>query len=197
MLFLIRTAGDTGKQDAEQKRELAEKEELKAERGRTGFVGTVSESQCSPPGEDEGPSSACSSSTAKPRQESSALRLVSPTIALDKPPSIQERAAALSQTLEKPSITPMSQKKSPSIAPVFPQAIEKLLVSPPAQEKTPSTIPGEPTNPEIPREKKGSGTAPSTADVRQSTQERVEATSKQYTMKAEPADHRTEPPGSE
>lgn len=197
MLFFIHTASDKGKQNAENKKEPVQREELKAERGRTSCGGSVSESQRPPPGEDEGPSSACLSSKAQALQEASALRLVSPAAALDKAPSILERAAALSQTLEKPSVTPMSQKKSPSTAPVFTQTIEKLLVPPPGQEKIPSTIPDEPTNPEIPQKEKRSDTVPSTADVRHSTQERGEATSKQYTVKAEPADQRTEPPLSE
>ncbi|XP_041794805.1 capping protein, Arp2/3 and myosin-I linker protein 2 isoform X2 [Chelmon rostratus] len=195
-------ASDTGKQTAEEK-EAVQKEELKAERGRTGCGGTVAETKHHPPGEDETPGSGCPSSTAQAQQEASAPRLFSPAKALDKAPPIPERPPAQTQTLEKPPVTPTTQKKSPSTAPPFPQTLEKLLVSPSPQEKMPSTIPAasaSPENPQVsplPHKEKGADTAPATVDLRNSMQERGEAVSKQHTTKAEPADQRTEPPLSE
>lgn len=191
-MFFIHTAGDTGKESVEKKKEPVQKVELKVERRRT-----VAETKHPPPEEDEGPNSGCPSSTAQAQQEASSLGLISPAAALNKAPSILERAAALSQTLEKPPVTPTSQKKSPSTAQVSPQTVEKLLVSPTAQEKIPSTIPDTLASPEIPQEEKDPGTAPATVDLRNSTQERGEAVSKQHTTKAEPADQRTEPPLSQ
>ncbi|XP_042352050.1 capping protein, Arp2/3 and myosin-I linker protein 2 [Plectropomus leopardus] len=184
-------ASDTGRQTAGDKKEAVQREELKAERGRTGCDGTLAETKPPPPGEKETPGSGCPSSTAQAQQEAPVPQLFSPTAALDKAPSI----------LEKPPVTPTSEKKSPSIAQAQPQTLEKLLVSPTPQEKTPSTIPAASETPEIPQvsphKKKSPGTAPATVDVRNSTQERGEAASKQHTTKAEPADQRTEPPLSE
>ncbi|KAM9351894.1 capping protein, Arp2/3 and myosin-I linker protein 2 [Symphorus nematophorus] len=174
------------------------KDELKAERGRMGYGGTVAETK------DEGPGSGCPSSTAQAQQEASAPRLFSPAAASsDKAPSIPERPPALTQTLEKPPVTPTSQKKSPSTAPALPQTLEKLLVSPQPQQKTPSTTPAASASPENPRvsplshKEKSPGTVPFTADGRNSTQEGGEAVSKQHMTKTEPADQRTEPPLSE
>ncbi|XP_070763209.1 capping protein, Arp2/3 and myosin-I linker protein 2 [Enoplosus armatus] len=181
-------AGDTATQAAEEK-----KEELRAERARTGRGGMVAETtKQPPPGEEEAPYSGCPSSTAQAPQEASAPRLFSPAAALDKAPPILGRPPALTQT--------KSQKKSPGTAPALPQTLEKLLASPPPQEKTPSTIPAASDSPENPQasppshEEKGPGTAPAAVDLGNSTQERGEAGSKQHTAKAEPADQRTEPP---
>ncbi|XP_068578997.1 capping protein, Arp2/3 and myosin-I linker protein 3-like [Cebidichthys violaceus] len=174
------SAGDTGKQTAEDRKEAVQKEELKAERGRTKHPS---------PGEEETPGSGRPSSA-----ETSAPRLFSPTAA----PSILERPPALTQNLEKkPPVPPTWEKKSPSAVPLLPRTLEKLPVSPPPREKSLSTIPsGSPENPRVSplSHKKQS---PGTADVRNSTQEGGEAVSKQHTMKAEPADQRTEPPLSE
>ncbi|XP_051239086.1 capping protein, Arp2/3 and myosin-I linker protein 2 isoform X2 [Dicentrarchus labrax] len=184
-------ASDKG--TAGEKKEAVQKDELKAERGRTGCEGTVAETKHSPPGEEEAPGSGCPSSTAQAQQEASAPRLLGPAAALDK-----ERPLALIQILEKPPVPPTSQKKSPSRVPALPQTLEKLLVSPPTEEKTPSTIPAEsPENPQVSplsHKEKGPGTNLASVDLRNSTQERGEAVSKQHTTKAEPADQRTEPP---
>lgn len=196
-LFFIHPASDTGKQAAE------EKKELKSDRGRMGCGGMVAETKHPSPGEEEAPGSGCPSSTATTQQEASAPQLFSPAAALDKALSILERPPALTQTMEKPPITPTSRKKSPSTAPALPQTLEKLLVSPPSQEKTPNTIPAASESPENPQvsplshKEKGPSTVPATVDLRNSTQERGEAGSKQHTTKAEPADQRTEPPLSE
>ncbi|XP_029289434.1 capping protein, Arp2/3 and myosin-I linker protein 2 isoform X2 [Cottoperca gobio] len=182
--------GERGKKTAEDKRKAVQKEELKAERGRTGCGGTVAKTNHHPPG------SACPSSTAQAQQEASAPRLFSPTAASDKAPPILARPPALTQSLEKPPVTPTSEKMSPSTSPPCPQTLEKLLVSPPPQEKTPSTISAASESPDNPQVK-SPGTVPATVDVRNSTQERGEALYKQHTMKAEPADQRTETPLSE
>ncbi|XP_031723978.1 mucin-5AC-like [Anarrhichthys ocellatus] len=178
------SAGDTGKQTAEDRKEAVQKEELKAERGRTKHP---------PPGEEETPGSGRPSSA-----ETSAPRVFSPTAAR----SILERPPALTPSLEKkPPVPPTWEKKSPSAAPPLPRTLEKLLVSPPPREKSLSTIPsGSPENPRVSplsHKKQSPGTAPGTADVRNSTQEGGEAVSKQHTMKAEPADQRTDSPLSE
>ncbi|XP_034389859.1 capping protein, Arp2/3 and myosin-I linker protein 2 isoform X3 [Cyclopterus lumpus] len=170
-------AGDTGKQTA------AQKEELKAQRGRT-----AADTKHPTPGEEENRDSGRPSSAAQALHEASAPRLFSPTAA----PSV------LTQGLEKkPPVPPMWEKKSPSAA----QTLEKLPVSPSPREKSTSTIPsGSPENPRVSplsHKRKSPGTAPATADVRNSTQKGGEAVSKQHTMKAEPADQRTEPPLSE
>lgn len=201
-MFLIQPASDTGRPTAEEKKEAVQKEEPKADRGRTSCGGTVAETKHPPPGEEESPGSGCPSSTAQAQQEASVPQILSPTAALDKAPPIPERPPALTQTLEKSPVTPTSEKKSPCTATALPQTLEKLLVSPPPQEKTPSTIPAASESPENPpvsplSHKKSPGTGPSTVDVRNSTQERGEAASKQHTTKAEPADQRTEPPLSE
>lgn len=189
--------------DTAEEKEAVQKEELKAERGRTGCGGTVAETKQHPPGEDEAPGSGCPSSTAQAQQEASAPRLFSPAEAPDKALSILERPPALTQTLEKPPITPTTQKKSPSTAPPLPQTLGKLLVSPSPQEKMPSTISAASASPEHPQvsplshKEKGPSTVPGTVDLRDSMQERGEVVSKQHTMKAEPADQRTEPSLSE
>ncbi|XP_037623048.1 capping protein, Arp2/3 and myosin-I linker protein 2 isoform X4 [Sebastes umbrosus] len=200
-------AQEAGKPTAEEKKEAVKKEEeLKAERRRTGCGGTVAETKHPPLGEEETPGSGCPSSTAPAQQEARAPRLFSPTAALNKAPSVLERPPALTLSLEKPLVTPPSEKKSPSTVPPLLQTLEKRLVSPPPpppQEKTPGTIPAASESPENPQvsplshKKKSPGTAPGTADVRNSTQERGEAASKQHTVTAEPADQRTEPPLSE
>ncbi|XP_041652225.1 capping protein, Arp2/3 and myosin-I linker protein 2 isoform X3 [Cheilinus undulatus] len=169
-------ASDTEKQ--EEQKEAVQKD-----------TGTLAETkQPPPPVKEKSPSSACLSSSAQAQHEAS-LRLSSPAAALDKAPLIPERPLAQTQTLEKPPVTPTSQKKSPSTSPAFHQTLEKLLVSPQPQEKTPSTSPAasEPlaASPQSHREK-----SPGT----QSTQERGETVSKQHTVKADPADQRTEPP---
>ncbi|XP_039664730.1 capping protein, Arp2/3 and myosin-I linker protein 2 isoform X2 [Perca fluviatilis] len=196
-------ASDTGKQTSGGKKEAVQMDELKAERGRAGCGRTVAETKHPPPGEEDSPGSRCPSSTAQAQQEASAPRLFSPTAALDRMPSVLERPPALTQSLEKPPVTPTSEKKSPSTAPPLPRTLEKPPVSPPSQEKTPSTIPAASESPEHPgvsplsHKKKSPGAVAATADVRNSTQERGEALSTQHTMKAEPADQRTEPPLSE
>ncbi|XP_038562432.1 capping protein, Arp2/3 and myosin-I linker protein 2 isoform X2 [Micropterus salmoides] len=193
-------ASDTGKQTAEEKKEAVQKEELKAEGQRTGCGGMVADSMHPPPGQEESPYSGCPSSAAQAQQEASAPQLFSPAAALNKAPSILERPPALTETMEKPPLTPKSQKKSPSTAPAFPQPLENLLVSPPPQEKTPSTIPAASESLETPQvqslsHKEGSpGTLTATVDLRNSTQERGETGSQQHTMRSEPADQRTEPP---
>ncbi|XP_067444796.1 capping protein, Arp2/3 and myosin-I linker protein 2 isoform X2 [Thunnus thynnus] len=172
-------AREKGKQTAEEK-----KEELKAVCG-----GTLDQSKHPPTAGRETPVSGCPSSAAQAQHEASAPRLFSPAAAPDKAPP----------TLEKPAVTPTSQEKSPGTAPAFSHLLEKTLVSPPPQEKTPSTISSE-TRPQVsplPHMKKSPGTLAATADVGNSTKERGEAVSKQHTMKAEPADQRTEPPLSE
>lgn len=199
-MFFIYPASDTGKQTAEEKKEAVQKEELKAEGQRTGCGGMVADSMHPPPGQEESPYSGCPSSAAQAQQEASAPQLFSPAAALNKAPSILERPPALTETMEKPPLTPKSQKKSPSTAPAFPQPLENLLVSPPPQEKTPSTIPAASESLETPQvqslsHKEGSpGTLTATVDLRNSTQERGETGSQQHTMRSEPADQRTEPP---
>nr|XP_046250721.1 capping protein, Arp2/3 and myosin-I linker protein 2 isoform X2 [Scatophagus argus] len=163
-------ASDVVKGTAEEA--AVQKEELKVERGRTGYGG-IAENRHPPPGEDEAPSSGCPSSTAQTQQEVSVPRLFGLAAALDKAPSIPERPPALTQTLEKPPVTPTSQKRSPS------------------------TAPDASSSPEIPQRRPLSQKVPGTVDLRNSTQEKGESVSKQHTMKAEPADQRTEPPLSE
>ncbi|KAA8590692.1 hypothetical protein FQN60_014626 [Etheostoma spectabile] len=188
------SASDTGKQTCEGKKETVQMDE----RGRPGCGRTVAETKHPPPGEEDTPVSRCPSSTAQAQQEASAPRLFSPTAAVDR--SVLERPPALTQTRERSPVTPTSEKKSPSTAPPVPRTLEKPLVSPPPQEKTPSTIPAAPESPEHPRvsplshKKKSPGAVAATADSRNSTQERGGALSAQHTMKAEPADQRTEPP---
>ncbi|XP_054476721.1 capping protein, Arp2/3 and myosin-I linker protein 2 [Anoplopoma fimbria] len=168
-------AGDMGKQTAEDKKEAVHKEELKAERGRTGCGGTAAETKHPSPGEELTPGSGCPSSLP---------RLFSPTAA----PSI----------LERPPVPPIWEKKSPSTAPQLLRTLEKLPVSPPPPGKSPSTISsGSPENPRVSSQGSHKKQSPGTADVRNSTQEEERAVSKQHTMKAEPADQRTEPPLSE
>ncbi|XP_035498604.2 capping protein, Arp2/3 and myosin-I linker protein 2 isoform X2 [Scophthalmus maximus] len=188
-------ASDTGKETADVKKEAVQKEQLKAEKGG----GTVAETKHPPPGEQEVPGSGCPSSTAPARQGAPAPRLCSPAASLIKAPSAPERPPALTQTLEKPSLTSTFQKKSPSTAPALAPTLEKLLVSPPPRDKTSSTIPAASEVPENPHvspvsHKKKS---PGTVDLGNSTQESGEALSEQHTVKAEPADQRTEPPPSE
>lgn len=202
-VFLIHPASHTGKQTSEGKKEAVQMDELKAERGWTGCRRTVAETKHPPPGEEDTPGSRCPCSIAQAQQEASAPRLFSPTASLDRAPSVLERPPALTQCLEKPPVTPTSEKKSPSTAPPLPRTLEKLPVSPPPQEKTPSTIPAASESPVHPRvsplshKNKSPGAVAATADVRNSTQERGKALSTQHTMKAEPADQRTEPPLSE
>ncbi|XP_020496693.2 capping protein, Arp2/3 and myosin-I linker protein 2 [Labrus bergylta] len=178
-------ASDTGKQAAEDQKKVVHKD-----------ARTVAETKPPPPPvKEKFPSFACPSSTAQAQHEGSA-RLLSPAAALDKAPSVPERPLAQTHTLEKPPVTPTSQKKSPGTSPAFSQTLEKLLVSQSPQEKTPSTSPAasEPleVSPQSHKEK-----SPGSGDLRKSTQERGEAVSKQHTVKAEPADQRTEPPLSE
>ncbi|XP_039988071.1 capping protein, Arp2/3 and myosin-I linker protein 2 [Xiphias gladius] len=193
-------AGNAGKETAAEKKEAFQREELKAEKGRMCCGGKVAEAKHPPPGEEEASGSACPSSTAQAQQAASAPQHFSPAAALDKALSTLERYPALTQ---KPPVTPTFQKKSPSTAPALAQTLEKLVVSPPLQDKTPSTIPAASESLENPRvsalshKMKSPGTVPARVDLRNSTQERGEAVSKQHTMKAEPADQRTEPPLSE
>lgn len=194
-MSFIHPASDTGKETADVKKEAVQKEQLKAEKGG----GTVAETKHPPPGEQEVPGSGCPSSTAPARQGAPAPRLCSPAASLIKAPSAPERPPALTQTLEKPSLTSTFQKKSPSTAPALAPTLEKLLVSPPPRDKTSSTIPAASEVPENPHvspvsHKKKS---PGTVDLGNSTQESGEALSEQHTVKAEPADQRTEPPPSE
>ncbi|XP_050929608.1 capping protein, Arp2/3 and myosin-I linker protein 2 isoform X2 [Lates calcarifer] len=190
-------ARDTGKETPEEKKDAVQKEELKAGKGRMGCGGTATGAKYPSPGEQEAPGLGCPSSTTQAQQAASVSRLFSPAAALDKASSTLERPPALSQTLEKPPVTPTSQKRSPSTT------LEKLLVSPSPQDKTPCTIPAASESPENPQvsplshKKKSPGTVPATMDPRNSTQERGEVISKQHTVKAEPADQRTEPPLSE
>lgn len=172
-------ASDTGK--LEEQREAVQKD-----------AGLFSEpKQTPPPVKEKSPGFVCPSSPAQAQNEASS-KLFSPSAILSKAPSIPERPPAQTQTLEKPPVTPTSQKKSPCTSPAFHQTLEKLLVSPPPQEKTPSTSPAasDPVevSPQSHREK-----SPDTP----STQERAEAVSKQHTVKAEHADQRTEPPPPE
>ncbi|KAI3371792.1 hypothetical protein L3Q82_024346, partial [Scortum barcoo] len=196
-LFFIHPASDTGKQAAE------DKKELKPERGSLGCGGMVAETKHPPPGEEEATGSGCPSSTAQAQQEASGPQLFSPAAALDKALPILERPPALTQTMEKPPVTSTSRKKSPSTSPALPQTLEKLLVSPASQEKTLSTIPATSESPEksqvspLSNKEKGPSTVPATVDLTNSTQERGEAGSKNHTTKEEPADQRTEPPLSE
>lgn len=164
----------------------------------------VAETKHPSPGGDEDPGSRCPSSTTQTQQEVSAPHVFSLAAALDKVPSILvERPPALTQTLEEPPVTPTSQLKSPSIARALPKTVEKLLVSPSPQEKIPSTIPAasapseEPQVSPVSHKERGPATVSATVDLRNSTQERGEVISKQHTMKAKPADQRTEPPLSE
>ncbi|TKS74029.1 hypothetical protein D9C73_008110 [Collichthys lucidus] len=193
----------TEKETAGEKEESFQKEELKAERGRTGCGGTGGETKHPPPGEDEAPGSWCPSSTANAQKEVSAPRLFSPPAVTDKALSILERPPTLSQTPEKHRATPTTQKESSSTTPTLPQTLEKLLVSPPPQDKIPSTITAASASPENPQvsplshKEPGPGIAPATEDLRNSTQERGEVVFKQHTTKAEPADQRTELPLSE
>lgn len=164
----MHTASDTGKCIADE-----QKEELKAEKGTMGCAGTETETKHPSSGEEQAPGSECSSSTA---QEASAPRLFSPAAALDKALSTLERPKALSQNLEKPSLPPTCQKKSPSTAPAA------------------SESPGNPKVSPLSHKKKSPSTVPATVQLRNSTQEREEVVSKQHTTKA---DQRTEPPLSE
>uniref|UniRef100_UPI0037E94C0F capping protein, Arp2/3 and myosin-I linker protein 2 n=1 Tax=Semicossyphus pulcher TaxID=241346 RepID=UPI0037E94C0F len=177
-------ASDTGKQAAEEKKDALQKDE-----------GTVAESkQPPPPGEEKSHRSWCPSSTAQAQHEAPVARLSGLAAGLDKAPSVLPRPPAQTQTLEKPPVTPTSQKRSPCTSPAFSQTLEKLLVSPPPQEKTPSTSPAASKSPVMsPLSHKEK--SPGTVDLRKSTHERGEAVSKQHTVK--PADQRTEPPLSE
>ncbi|XP_035013107.2 capping protein, Arp2/3 and myosin-I linker protein 2 isoform X2 [Hippoglossus stenolepis] len=170
-------ASDKGKETAGEKKD--QKEELKSQKGG----GTIAEAKYPSPEEEEALGSGCASSTAQTQQGVSAPRLFTPAAALNKASSTQERPPARTPTLEKPPVTSTTQKKSPSTVPT----LDKLLVSPPLQDKTSSTT----------HKKKSPGTAPATMDLGNSTEERGEALFKQHTMKAEPADQRTEPPLSE
>lgn len=177
-MFLTHPASDTGKQTAEEQKEVVQKE-----------AGTVAETkQPPPPVKEKSPGLVCPSSTAQAQHEASS-RLFSPAATLDKAPSIPEKP--LAQTLEKPPVTPTSQKRSPCTSPAFTQTLEKLLVAPPPQEKTPSTSPAASEPPEV---SPHSHKEKSPTDVRKSTHEREETVSKQHTVKAEAADQRTEPP---
>lgn len=184
-------------------KEAIQNEELNAERERMSCGRMVAETKPLSPEGDEDPGSGCSSSTTQTQREVSASHVFSLAAALDKAPSILERPPALTQTLEKPPVTPTSQIKSPSTARALPKTVEKLLVSPPPQEMIPSTIPATSAPPENPQvspvshKERGPGTVSATVDLRNSTQERGEVISKQHTMKAKPADQRTEPPLSE
>ncbi|XP_044049141.1 capping protein, Arp2/3 and myosin-I linker protein 2 isoform X3 [Siniperca chuatsi] len=169
-------ASDTGKQTAEEKIEAAQNKELKAERERTGCGGKVAETKHPPSGEEEAPCSGCPS-TAQAQKEASAPRLFSPAAALDKAPSTLERPPAVTQTMEKPPLTPKSLTKTPSTIPAVSESPENPQVR------------------SLSHKEKGPSIVPVTVDL--STQERGEAGSKQHTMKAEPADQRTEPPLSE
>lgn len=188
-MFFVRTASDTGKRIAEE-----QKEELKAEKGRMGCGCGLF------PEKEQATGSECSSSTFQTQQEASASHLFSPAAALDKALSTLERPKALSQTLDKPPVTPTSQKKSPSTAPPLAQTLEKLLVSSPPQEETPSSVSAASEcleNPQVnplSHKKKSPSTVPATVELRNSTQEREEVVSKQHTTKE---DQRTEPPLSE
>nr|XP_020468339.1 capping protein, Arp2/3 and myosin-I linker protein 3-like [Monopterus albus] len=196
---IAQQANDTGKQTADKQKEAVQKKELKAEKGRMGCGGTAAETK-HPTRVEEG--SGCLLSTAQAQQEVSGPQLFSPAAALDKTKSIVERPPALSQTTEKPPVTPTSEKKRPSIAPALAQTLEKLLVSPPPQEKTHSTIttaseaPVRPQVSPLSHKKETPGKESATLDLINSTQERGEGISKQHTAKAEPADQ-SEPPLSE
>ncbi|XP_069384269.1 capping protein, Arp2/3 and myosin-I linker protein 3-like isoform X2 [Paralichthys olivaceus] len=190
-------ASDSGKESAGDKK--VQKEELKSQK----VGGTIAEAKSPPPGEEEAPGSGCPSSTAQIQQRVSASRLFTPAAALNKASSTQERAPARTPTLEKPPVTSTSQKKSPSTVPALVPTLDKLLVSLPLQDKTYSTTPAASESPENPNvssvshKKKSPSTAPATMDLENSTEERREALFKQHTMKAEPADQRTESPLSE
>lgn len=198
-------ASDKGKQTDDEKKHTVQEEELEAERGRTCCGGT-SETKHHFPGKEEGPASGCPSSTAQAQQEgqqeAAALQPCSQAAAFDKALCDRESPPARTHTLEKSPTIPTSQKKSPSIVTALPQALEKCPISPRPQEKSPSTIPVAPVTSDISQvsplsHQRSSGTLQPSMDMRTSTQERGEAVSKDYTMRKEPPDQRTEPPLSE
>ncbi|XP_062245655.1 capping protein, Arp2/3 and myosin-I linker protein 2 isoform X1 [Platichthys flesus] len=170
-------ASDTGKETAEEKKD--QKEELKSQKGG----GMIADAKHPSPEEEEALGSGCPSSTAQTQKGVSAPQLFTPSAAINKASSTQERPPARTPMLEEPSVNSTAQKKSPSTVPTF----DKLLVCPPLQDKTSSTT----------HKKKSPGMAPATKNLGNSTEERGEALLKQHTMKAEPADQRTEPPLSE
>ncbi|XP_054865206.1 capping protein, Arp2/3 and myosin-I linker protein 2 isoform X2 [Amphiprion ocellaris] len=196
---------DKGKQTDDEKKHTVQKEELEAERGRTCCGGT-SETKRHLPGKEEGPASGCPSSTAQAQQEgqqeAAALQPCSQAAALDKALCDHESPSARTHTLEKSPTIPTSQKKSPSIVTALPQALEKCPIPLRPQEKSPSTIPVVSVSSDISQvsplsHQRSSGTLQPNMDMRTSTQERGEGVSKDYTMRKEPPDQRTEPPLSE
>lgn len=195
-MSLIFAASDVGKQTDDEKG-IHQKEELQEKRGKIGCGSTAAETKHPHPGKSESPGSGCPFSTAQAQHEADV-----PQISTDKSLPIQERPPPQTQTLEKSLVVSPSQKKSSSTAPALPQTLEKLLVSPAPQEKTLSTIPATAGYSDIPQvspaphKKKSPSTVPATVDLRNSIPER-EAISKHPTVKAEPADQRTEPPLSE
>ncbi|XP_008292680.1 capping protein, Arp2/3 and myosin-I linker protein 2 [Stegastes partitus] len=190
-------ASDKEKRTDDEKKHTVQKEELKAETGRTCCGGT-SETKYPLSGKEEGPGSGCPSSQ-EAQQEAAALRFCGQAAAFDKAPSGHESPPALPHTLKKSPTIPTSQK---SIVTALPQALEKYAISPLPREKTHSTIPVASVSSEIPQvsplsHKRSPGTVQPNMDMRTSTQEGGEAVSKHHTMKAEPPDQRTEPPLSE
>ncbi|KAM4618957.1 capping protein, Arp2/3 and myosin-I linker protein 2 isoform 3-T3 [Polymixia lowei] len=98
------------------------------------------------------------------------LPSVSPALGLEKPQSTQG----------KPPAPAPGPSPAPSTTQALPQAAGKPQATP-SIEKAPSTM----------------STAPVTAELGNSTQEREETVSRQHIAKAEPPDQRTEPPLSE
>ncbi|KAK2918344.1 capping protein, Arp2/3 and myosin-I linker protein 2 isoform X2 [Channa argus] len=168
-----------------------QKEELKAVKGKKSCCETKDETRHPIPGLEQAAGSGFSSSTAQAQQEPSPTQLFSPAAALDKSLSTLERPIALTQNLEKPPVSPTCQKKSPSTAAALAQMLEIVLVSPTPQKKTPGTISTASESPENPQKshpfhkKKGPSTVPAMAELRNRTQEKDGAVTKQHTTKAD------------
>ncbi|XP_077953357.1 uncharacterized protein LOC144390794 isoform X2 [Gasterosteus aculeatus] len=163
------TEDSSGREEAKIAPEAGDggKREPEAEPGRTGC-----EEETRGPGRP--------SSAARGPQETFAARPV-----LERPP------AATESPERKPAFPATWEKRSP-VAPPSPQTFEK----PTPGEKSPSAT--QTRSPERPRvsplshKRQSPGTSPATADAGGGR-----AVSKPHTMKAEPADQRTEPPPSE
>ncbi|KAF3689305.1 F-actin-uncapping protein LRRC16A [Channa argus] len=168
-----------------------QKEELKAVKGKKSCCETKDETRHPIPGLEQAAGSGFSSSTAQAQQEPSPTQLFSPAAALDKSLSTLERPIALTQNLEKSPVSPTCQKKSPSTAAALAQMLEIVLVSPTPQKKTPGTISTASESPENPQKshpfhkKKGPSTVPAMAELRNRTQEKDGAVTKQHTTKAD------------
>ncbi|KAK2841790.1 hypothetical protein Q5P01_011990 [Channa striata] len=162
----VPSAGGEKKRDQEASDVGKVKEELEAVKGRLSCGAAIAETRHPHPGLEQVAGSGFSLSTAQGQQESSAPPLFTLAPALDKSQSTLERPIALTQALEKPAASPTCQKKSPSTISTASESPEIPQVSP------------------LSHKKKSPSRVPATAEMRDSTQERGEHTTK--------ADQRTE-----